>query len=228
MIADDRIARATFVATKNVTPGHAVKPLYLVFYDYAEEDVAGLLGNDACVKRSMHLLVNTAGKATQLAPFTTKTWHAGQSYWQGHHGLNSYGIGIALEKPNTDAQFKWLDWAVPELVVEYNIRDIVRHCDVRPGSLDGFNFPIDRYKPYVEYGNAESLGKYVVSVPTKALNVRGGPGVLYSVIDELQTGDSVKVLRASQEAPDWLFISYSLEGSGSRQGWVHESFLRRA
>jgi N-acetyl-anhydromuramyl-L-alanine amidase AmpD len=220
--------------TPNFTKGFQVKPMYLIFYKYGGDDEDVFLSDDVCQKRSLHLLIDRTGAVSQLCPFTTKAWHAGQSYWQGHHGLNSFAIGIGLRIDKmldgySDPQLVALDKIVPALVVEYNIRDVMTHGQVSssqaydPGPL----FPLDRYKPYVEYGNAESAGKYVVAVTDEqSLNVRGGPDVQFSVIDKLKTGETVKVLRSTAH---WLFCSYQRSGEARyRQGWVHEAFLRRA
>lgn len=47
-------------------------------------------------KVSSHLVLGTDGKFSQMAPFTTKTWHAGASYYQGHSDINGQGIGIEI------------------------------------------------------------------------------------------------------------------------------------
>lgn len=237
MITNHKLEEANYLPTVNLTEGFTVKPMFVIFYRYGGGDVEALLGSDPCLKRSYHVLIDRSGVPSQLCPFTAKAWHAGQSYWQGHHGLNSFAIGIALcadklQEGYSDAQLRTLDIILPDIVMHYNIRDVMTHGQVSssqaydPGKL----FPLDRYKPYVEYGNAESAGKYVVAVTDEqALNVRGGPDVHYSVIDELKTGDTIKVLRASPSSPNWLFVSYQRDGERRfRQGWVHEAFVRRA
>jgi N-acetylmuramoyl-L-alanine amidase len=46
---------------------------------------------------SSHLVIARAGTITQLVPFGTIAWHAGQSFWRGFQYLNSYSIGIELD-----------------------------------------------------------------------------------------------------------------------------------
>jgi len=180
-------------------------------------------------KESMHVVIGRNFTVHQLAPFTTKVFHCGASYHQGHHGLNNWAIGIALEG-SADQHF--LDIQLIELrkmleaVVEgYNVRDIVRHDDVSNGVDDiGYKFQLERFKSLVRYGNADAEGRYVVIVPhKKKLNVRGGPDVHFEVIDSLNAGDGVKVLRYDFE---WAYITYDTD-VGNKTGWAHESFLRR-
>ena len=46
---------------------------------------------------SAHLVVGRDGSVTQLVPFDTVAWHAGQSEWKGRTGLNHYSIGIEID-----------------------------------------------------------------------------------------------------------------------------------
>jgi hypothetical protein len=202
-----------------------IKPLYIVFYKSLGLDT--YLGFKPCQKTSVHLEVNH-GRLYQYCPLTRKAWHAGQSYWQGHNGINSFGIGIAIGEIEEE-NLQLLDCLIPTIVEAYNIRDIVGHSDITQGRYNdpGSAFPMERYKPYVQYGNAESGGRYTVAVPLgETLNVRGGPGVLFEVIDKLEPGDTVKVLRQSEDRV-WLSVSYET-ARGRRTGWCHESCLRRS
>src|SRR5918993_2562651 len=47
-------------------------------------------------KASAHLVIDRDGTITQFAPFTTVTWHAGVSEWNGLVGLNRFSVGIEL------------------------------------------------------------------------------------------------------------------------------------
>lgn len=195
-------------------------------------------------KESMHLAIKHDGSYIQFAGFKTKVWHCGASYYQGHHGLNNWAIGICLEDPveqtYSDAQFATLDTIIPLIVQKYNIRDIVGHMEVSDDQSDpGYEFPLDRYRPYTRYGNADAAGRYAVSIPNILssdgktmirLNVRGGPDVRFEVIDNLNAGDTVKVIRRAggPMGDSWAQVVYDDKRSGSnRHGWVHESFLKR-
>lgn len=49
-------------------------------------------GNASC-----HLVIGKKGEVTQLAPFNLRTWHAGQSAYNGRKGYNSLSVGIELD-----------------------------------------------------------------------------------------------------------------------------------
>lgn len=183
------------------------------------------------IKESMHLVVAQGGWISQMAPFTKKVWHCGASYYQGHAGMNNWSIGIAVESPPDNGKYskeclKKLDVVIPLIVATYNIRDIVPVCSIEQDVADSnYDFPIDRYWPYVRYGNADSLGRFAVTTPSRQkLNVRGGPNVHFEVIDKLSAGDCIKVLRYEGS---WAFIIYDTKTSTHLSGWVHESFIRR-
>lgn len=46
---------------------------------------------------SAHIVIARDGTITQLVPFSTIAWHAGDSYWKGFRYLNYYSIGIELD-----------------------------------------------------------------------------------------------------------------------------------
>lgn len=204
------------VETPNVSGD--IKPKYLIIYgttDYYETIV-----RDFCdrvdIKESAHLYINLAGNVHQFAPLNSKTWHAGASSWQGHHGLNGCAIGVYIN--DTIAARETLHRLVPEIVAEYNIRDILSH--VRPHTR---HFDVSAYKRYVEYGNADGVGRFIAVAP---VDILGGPDVRFKVLDTLSSGDSVKVLRYSSNG-EWAMVLYERRDHTPRLGWTHESFLRR-
>jgi hypothetical protein len=220
-IEDDYIAGVVHAPTHNVGP--QINPKYLILYNAVNTAPALVkrFTEDEDVKESAHLIINDLGEIIQLAPFTVKTWHAGASYWQGHHGLNGFAIGIYLASPFrnvTMEQRAVLHNTIPALVQHYNLRDIVEHA--RPGYE-----PVDvtEFKQYVEYGNADSVGRFVA---TADIVIRGGPDVHFNGIDTIKAGEGVKVLRYSV-GKDWAFILYERKDQQPRHGWTHESFLRR-
>ncbi len=46
---------------------------------------------------SAHLVIGKAGEVTQLAPFNYRTWHAGESFYNGRKGYNSLSVGIEID-----------------------------------------------------------------------------------------------------------------------------------
>lgn len=214
-----------------------LNPKYLVLHDTGNRSLDDSVydwTNDNGIKESMHLVVGLDGEYVQLAGFNTKVWHCGASYYQGHHGLNNSAIGVALvsapkNENYTEVQLSLLDQLIPLLVDEYNLRDIVLHQYVSVDQSDpGYNFPQDRYWPFVRNMNAESIGRFAVTgmPPKKTLNVRGGPDVHFEVIDQLNAGAGVKVIRMDA-SEQWCQIVYKVQTEDDSRGWVHESFLRR-
>ena len=98
-IANHRLVgrNVSFVETPN--QGGGFSPRYLVFHytagKSARSSVAWLTNPEA--NASAHLVLARDGAITQLAPFNVKTWHAGQSHWDGLTGLNTYAIGIEMD-----------------------------------------------------------------------------------------------------------------------------------
>jgi len=220
-IIEDFIDEAEVELTPRV--GGPITPKYLILYasPLAANDLLSEFIDNEDTKESTHVIVSPTGRLTQLAPFTTKTWHAGASYWQGHHGLNGFAIGIHISDMQhnmTGQQNDILHELIPALVHKYTIRDIVPHQ--RP---TGMAVDVSEFKPYVEYGNADSVGRFVA---TAKLVVRGGPNVQFEGIDDIAAGESVKVLRYSSDR-EWAFVLYERKDHQPRHGWTHESFLRR-
>ncbi len=61
---------------------------------------------------SAHLVIGRDGSITQLVPFDMVAWHAGQSFWDGRKGLNSFSLGIELDNAGklTRQGSKWVSW----------------------------------------------------------------------------------------------------------------------
>lgn len=91
---------ANFVESPNTSGkfGEALPDTIVIHYtagSSAESSVETLTSPD--VKASAHLVIGRDGKITQLVPFDTIAWHAGQSAWGDRKGLNKYSIGIELD-----------------------------------------------------------------------------------------------------------------------------------
>lgn len=202
---------------------------YMVFHDSGGmnfESATELYVRENSCKESMHLIIGpNPGDTRQLIPFNRVAWHAGASYWQGHHGLNTCSLGICLTNENgiSEEQLDVLDIVVPTLVQAFHLRDLMTHSQISPGQIDPQDFPLERYLPWVRLGNAESLGKFTV-VGRPDTHVRGGPDVNFHILDKLGPGSTVRVLRQSG---DWYFVVYQNKDNQNTHGWCHESFLRR-
>ena len=104
---------------------------------------------------SAHYVVSEAGEVASLVPESERAWHAGESSWRDHVGINARSIGIEIANPGhtngyvpfPDAQMEAviaLCWAI---VGRHPIpsRNIVGHSDIAflrkidPGEL--FDWP---------------------------------------------------------------------------------------
>jgi hypothetical protein len=217
-LTDDILDEALLSMTDRVSG--KMQPKYICLYSYSgdlldfEDHIFNVLD-----KESVHISVDTDGTITQYAPFTSKTWHAGAASWQGYHGLNGFAIGVYVivdEKGGYSANT--LDALVRLLVDTYKIRDIVSIKRPFSGIVD-----IEPYKPYVEYGNADSMGRYVV---ISGSEVFSGPSTSFTSITVVEPGEAVKLLKTSRDQ-EWALILFEQRDNVSKQGWLHESMLRR-
>lgn len=154
-ILNDRLIGVKYVPTKNI--GGKINPIFIVMhYDAASNETSAInwMTNPSS-KVSAHLHISRSGLITQLAPFTTKCWHAGKSTWRGYVGLNSYSIGIELQNDGkqsyTTEQLLAAEKVCQVIINKYSIREIVGHSDISPGrKVDpGKLFPMDRFKKLV-------------------------------------------------------------------------------
>ncbi len=91
-----------YFLTPNRTKNFILKPEGILVHD-----TAGRLDGNTSVNwfmnrnanASAHLVIHRDGKITQLAPFNTKTWHAGRSNLAGRAGVNNFSIGIEIVNP---------------------------------------------------------------------------------------------------------------------------------
>jgi N-acetylmuramoyl-L-alanine amidase len=94
--------------------GAKMKPEYLVMHytagRSAKESITWLCNRNA--KASAHLVIGRDGEITQLVPFDTCAWHAGESRWEGKTGLNRCSIGIELDNAGrlTRHGSRWRAW----------------------------------------------------------------------------------------------------------------------
>ncbi len=82
---------------------YQILPKYLIIHYTAGDKADGAVswfkntpqeGNPD--KICAHIVIDTDGTITQLAPFNTKCNHAGYSYWDGRTGINEHSIGIEI------------------------------------------------------------------------------------------------------------------------------------
>lgn len=74
---------------------------------------------DPNIRASAHMVLGRDGSIVQLAPFTVKTWHAGNSSYNGRSGFNNYSVGIEIDNPGPvtkqgDTYISWFGKKYPQ------------------------------------------------------------------------------------------------------------------
>jgi N-acetylmuramoyl-L-alanine amidase len=121
--------------------GGKVKHEFLVIHftagRSAESSVSWLANPHA--KASAHLVIGRDGSITQLVPFDTVAWHAGQSAWENRVGLNRYSLGIELDNAGrlTRVGTKWRTWFGTE-VPDDEVIEAVHKNQTQPSSWHTF------------------------------------------------------------------------------------------
>jgi len=127
------------------------------------------------------------------------------------------GSGIFYWPNYTSEQLDAVENLTIDLIKEYPIIDIVSHeeIDTRGWKTDpGPAFPMKRMKQHLDSDRGNDVEQFVVTA--SRLNVRGGPGTRFDVIDTVLRGSIVEVETRSGA---WAKIN--------NDGWVHASYLRR-
>jgi N-acetylmuramoyl-L-alanine amidase len=137
--------------------------------------------------------------------------------WEYHpHGR--LAKGTYLWENYTEEQLEALDELVKVLIKTYGIEHIVTHeeIDTRKWKTDpGPMFPMERYKNLLGNPDADLIMTTAVKrVIVNSLNVRGGPGMNFSIIGALRYGESVDI---TEVEGDWALVDSN--------GWVAHRYL---
>jgi N-acetylmuramoyl-L-alanine amidase len=91
---------------------------------------------------SSHYVVDEDGEILRLVPEERRAWHAGVSYWRGHHALNDRSIGIEIVNPGHEWGYR--DFPAPQMAAVRDLclsilsrhpipaGNVVAHSDVAP------------------------------------------------------------------------------------------------
>lgn len=104
-IEDHRLVGHAFCESPN--RGGTIQPLFIVMHytsTFGAAEAIKHLCDPACANPvSAHVVLDLDGAVTQLVPFNSKAWHAGQSSYatagETYVGLNEYSIGIEVANP---------------------------------------------------------------------------------------------------------------------------------
>ncbi len=124
------IDATSYTAKKNKKKFSSQMPDSIIIHYTAgrsAESSAKFLAGD--VEASAHLVIGRDGEIFQLVPFDTKSWHAGESSYNGRRYYNNYSIGIELDnagvlKKTGDKFISWFGKSYPNSeVIEDNHRN---------------------------------------------------------------------------------------------------------
>ena len=103
----------------------------IIIHYTAGSSVAGAVETlcDTQRKVSAHLVIGRDGSITQLLPFDTIGWHAGQSVWGERQGFNKYSIGIEIENAGQleERDGRFISWFGREYPAAEVLRAVHRH-----------------------------------------------------------------------------------------------------
>jgi N-acetylmuramoyl-L-alanine amidase len=116
------------------------KPRFLVIHYTAGGSAAGTVNwfRNPAAKVSAHLVVGHDGEITQMVPFDTVGFHAGESRWKNVKGLNSHSVGIEIAnwgKLNRTAAGGWVSATGKTVAAERVVLASHRHS---PGAEHGW------------------------------------------------------------------------------------------
>jgi N-acetylmuramoyl-L-alanine amidase len=102
VVSNHRVTGVPFIAAADHGGHFAPAPRFIVLHYTAGRTMDGavqqlLRKDDAYV--SAHIVVGRDGKMTQLVPFDTIAYHAGESAWAGVRRLNTCSIGVEMVNP---------------------------------------------------------------------------------------------------------------------------------
>ena len=133
-LVDDAGERVPFVESPNVggklTGG---KPRFLVIHYTANASASGAVSwfKNPDNNVSAHLVIDHDGAITQMVPFDTVGFHAGESRWKGVRGLNSHSVGIEIAnwgKLERTAAGGWVSWTGRAIPAERVVHAEHRHA----------------------------------------------------------------------------------------------------
>lgn len=87
-------------------------------------------------KVSAHYFITRSGEVLELVSPKYEAWHAGISFWNGHHNINNRSIGIELSNPGHSNTY--LDFPQPQIQTLIALcRDILERYPIPPSNVVG-------------------------------------------------------------------------------------------
>ncbi len=107
------------------------------------ESLRCLTDDSSPIPVSAHYLIDESGEVYQLVDEKVRAWHAGESYWRGIDGLNTWSVGIELVNPGyvleyspfPQPQMESLLALAQRIMRHHRIapRNVLGHSDIAPG-----------------------------------------------------------------------------------------------
>ena len=91
---------------------------------------------DPAAEVSAHYLIDHDGTITQMVEEGSRAWHAGVSFWDGVHDLNSHSIGIELDNPGHAHGYRSFPARQMTALIQL-CRDIKTRHPIRPDRVLG-------------------------------------------------------------------------------------------
>ena len=131
------------------SPNHDTRPvgvpidiliLHYTGMKTAQEAIDRLRDRSAAV--SAHYVVDEDGFVLRLVPEDRRAWHAGTSFWRGHHSLNDRSVGIEIVNPGHEWGYR--DFPVLQVAAVCDLclsilsrhpieaRNVIGHSDAAP------------------------------------------------------------------------------------------------
>lgn len=96
-IDEHKFDGVSYLQTPNISRGRIAPEIIVIHYS-ASGSTEGTVREltDPTSRKSAHLVIGRDGQVIQIAPFNARTWHCGESSYNGRRHANGFGIGIEL------------------------------------------------------------------------------------------------------------------------------------
>ena len=136
--------------TNNYSPNFTPQKRSKIKINFIIIHYTGMKSENASIKRlcnekkkvSTHYFIKNSGEILKMVPDLYEAWHAGKSKWKKISSLNKYSIGIEIQNPGHNYnyksysynQIKSLKILLRVLIKKYNIslKNILGHSDIAP------------------------------------------------------------------------------------------------
>ena len=164
-------------------------------------------------KVSCHYFIKNKGNIIRMVPDNYTAWHAGKSKWKKFKSLNKYSIGIEINNPGHDhdyksfsqKQIKSLLSLITSLRKKFNIdkKNILGHSDIAPERKkdpgEKFPWPFLAKKKMINWHNLnlkkiKKFRKIMITKKSEQIFIKNLYKIGYCKILSLNETKSIKIL----------------------------------